>query len=34
MNLMEPFVFPVPFDIVLCRNVAIYFTESDKVRPL
>jgi chemotaxis protein methyltransferase CheR len=32
MNLMEPFAFPTPFDIVFCRNVAIYFTEPDKIR--
>ena len=32
MNLMEPFAFPQPFDIVFCRNVAIYFTETDKIR--
>ncbi len=32
MNLMEPFAFPSAFDIVFCRNVAIYFTETDKVR--
>ena len=32
MNLMEPFAFPSPFDIVFCRNVAIYFTETDKIR--
>jgi chemotaxis protein methyltransferase CheR len=32
MNLLEPFTFPVPFDIIFCRNVAIYFTEPDKVR--
>jgi len=32
MNLLEPFAFPVPFDIIFCRNVAIYFTEPDKVR--
>jgi chemotaxis protein methyltransferase CheR len=32
MNLLEPFSFPAPFDIVFCRNVAIYFTESDKIR--
>lgn len=32
MNLLEPFSFPAPFDIIFCRNVAIYFTEPDKVR--
>jgi chemotaxis protein methyltransferase CheR len=32
MNLLEPFSFPAPFDIVFCRNVAIYFTEPDKIR--
>ncbi len=32
MNLLEPFSFPQKFDIVLCRNVAIYFSEPDKVR--
>ena len=32
MNLLEPFSFPVPFDIIFCRNVAIYFTEPDKIR--
>ena len=32
MNLLQPFTFPAPFDIVFCRNVAIYFTEPDKVR--
>jgi chemotaxis protein methyltransferase CheR len=32
MNLLEPFSFPIPFDIVFCRNVAIYFTEPDKIR--
>jgi chemotaxis protein methyltransferase CheR len=32
MNLLEPFTFPAPFDLVFCRNVAIYFTESDKQR--
>jgi len=32
MNLLEPFSFPNPFDIIFCRNVAIYFTEADKAR--
>jgi len=32
MNLLEPFSFPKPFDIVFCRNVAIYFTEANKTR--
>jgi chemotaxis protein methyltransferase CheR len=32
MNLLEPFTFPSPFDIIFCRNVAIYFTEADKIR--
>ena len=32
MNLLEPFAFPSPFDIVFCRNVAIYFTDTDKAR--
>lgn len=32
MNLLQPFSFPAPFDLILCRNVAIYFTEPDKVR--
>jgi chemotaxis protein methyltransferase CheR len=32
MNLLQPFSFPAPFDLIFCRNVAIYFTEPDKVR--
>ncbi len=32
INLLEPFTFPHKFDLVLCRNVAIYFTERDKAR--
>lgn len=32
MNLLQPFMFPAPFDIIFCRNVAIYFTEPDKIR--
>lgn len=31
-NLLEPIASPAPFDIIFCRNVAIYFTESDKIR--
>lgn len=30
LNLLRPFSFPAPFDLVLCRNVAIYFTEPDR----
>ncbi len=30
MNLLEPFSFPQPFDVIFCRNVAIYFTEANK----
>lgn len=30
LNLLEPFCFPYKFDIIFCRNVAIYFTEDDK----
>jgi len=32
INLLEPFSFPAPFDIIFCRNVAIYFTEADKIK--
>lgn len=32
MNLLEPFSLPGAFDIIFCRNVAIYFTEADKIR--
>jgi chemotaxis protein methyltransferase CheR len=31
-NLLEPLANVVPFDIIFCRNVAIYFTEPDKIR--
>lgn len=30
LNLLEPLSFPAKFDIVFCRNVAIYFSEADK----
>jgi chemotaxis protein methyltransferase CheR len=32
LNLLEPFAAPAPFDLIFCRNVAIYFTETDKIR--
>jgi len=31
-NLLEPVMGPLAFDVIFCRNVAIYFTEPDKVR--
>ncbi|HNS10033.1 MAG TPA: protein-glutamate O-methyltransferase CheR [Candidatus Ozemobacteraceae bacterium] len=31
INLLEPLIFPYRFDIIFCRNVAIYFSEKDKV---
>lgn len=31
-NLLEPVAATAPFDIIFCRNVAIYFTEPDKIR--
>jgi len=30
LNLLEPLNFPNKFDIIFCRNVAIYFAEADK----
>jgi chemotaxis protein methyltransferase CheR len=30
INLLEPLAFPNKFDIIFCRNVAIYFSEADK----
>ncbi|MBN1971422.1 MAG: protein-glutamate O-methyltransferase CheR [Candidatus Delongbacteria bacterium] len=32
MNLLKFFSFPFKFDIIFCRNVAIYFNEIDKKR--
>ena len=32
MNLLQSFSFPTPFDVIFCRNVAIYFNEPDKIR--
>lgn len=31
-NLLEPLATPPFFDIIFCRNVAIYFTEPDRIR--
>ena len=32
MNLLEPYTLPYSFDLIFCRNVAIYFNETDKIR--
>ena len=32
MNLLDRYTLPNSFDIIFCRNVAIYFTEVDKIR--
>ena len=32
VNLLEPYSMPHSFDIIFCRNVAIYFNEADKIR--
>lgn len=32
LNLLDPFSFSPVFDIVMCRNVAIYFSEADKIK--
>ncbi len=31
-NILQPFLNTVPYDIIFCRNVAIYFKEEDKIR--
>ena len=31
LNLLAPFNFPQPFDIIFCRNVAIYFEKKIKI---
>ena len=31
LNLLAPFRFPQPFDIIFCRNVAIYFEKKVKI---
>ncbi|MGC4115974.1 MAG: protein-glutamate O-methyltransferase CheR [Myxococcales bacterium] len=32
LNLLQPFSFPAPFDLIFCRNVALYFSEADRSR--
>ena len=32
INLLEPLSFPSKFDLIFCRNVAIYFSDADKRR--
>ena len=32
MNLLEPYTMPHSFDIIFCRNVAIYFNEADRIK--
>jgi chemotaxis protein methyltransferase CheR len=32
INLLEPLAFPNKFDIIFCRNVAIYFSDPDRRR--
>lgn len=32
LNLFDPLSLPCKYDIIFCRNVAIYFTEPDKIK--
>ena len=32
INLLEPLAFPNKFDVIFCRNVAIYFSDADRRR--
>ena len=31
LNLLDPFPFTIPFDVIFCRNVAIYFEKAKKI---
>lgn len=31
-NILQPILSPVAYDIIFCRNVAIYFNDEDKIR--
>lgn len=31
-SLLDPIIAPTPFDIIFCRNIAIYFNLQDKIR--
>ncbi|MGC4118928.1 MAG: protein-glutamate O-methyltransferase CheR [Myxococcales bacterium] len=32
LNLLQPLSVPGPFDLIFCRNVAIYFSEADRAK--